>query len=182
MPKYLGEVITDYKNRSEGIRIKHRAGTNSVKIYDKYNVVLRVETTINNPRDFRVFRPLESHPDKMLAWQRLRQGIADLHRRAEISQASNERYLDFLADIDPSLPLGKLIEKISFPVIDNGKRFRALRASDPADLELFKAVTDGRFTINGFRNRDLQNMLFPKLPASQEEKRQRTGKVSRLIR
>ena len=78
--------------------------------------------------------------------------------------------------------MGKLIEKISAPVIENGKRFRALRASDPADLALFKAVTDGRFTINGFRNRDLQTMLFLKPPASEKEKRQRTGKVSRLIR
>ena len=182
MPKYRGEVITDYKKRAEGVRIKHRAGTNSVKIYDKFNIVLRVETTINNPRDFRVFRPLENHPDKILAWQKLRQGVADLHRRAEISQASNERYLDSLADIDPTLSLGKLIEKISYPVIDNGKRFRALRASDPADLALFKAVTDGRFIINGFRNRDLQSMLFLKPPASEKEKRQRTGKVSRLIR
>jgi len=182
MPNYLGEVITDYKNRSEGIRIKHRVGKNSVKVYDKFNIVLRVETTINNPRDFRVFRPLESHPDKMLAWQALRQGIADLHRRAEISQASNERYLDSLADIDPSLSMGRLLEKISSPVIENGKRFRALRASDPTDLALFKAVTDGRFLINGFRNRDLQTMLFQKPPASEKEKRQRTGRVSRLIR
>jgi hypothetical protein len=182
MPKYRGEVITDYKKRAEGVRIKHRVGTNSVKIYDKFNIVLRVETTINNPRDFRVFRPLENHPDKMLAWQKLRQGIADLHRRAEISQASNERYLDSLADIDPSSTLGSLLEKISSPVIDDGKRFRALRASDPADLALFKAVTDGRFIVNGFRNRDLQHLLFPKPPTSEKEKRQRTGRVSRLLR
>jgi hypothetical protein len=182
MPQYRGEVITDYKKRAEGIRIKHRAGTNSIKIYDKFNIVLRVETTINNPRDFRVYRPLENHPDKIFAWQALRQGIADLHRRVEISQNSNERYLDALADIDPSLPFGKLIEQISSPVIDNGRRFRAIRTSDPADLALFKAVTDARFNINGFRNRDLQQILFSTSPTSEKEKRSRTSRVSRLIR
>ncbi|MCI0616119.1 hypothetical protein L0244_24310 [bacterium] len=100
--RFQGEVMTDYKERLEGIRIKHRAGNNSVKIYDKFQIVLRVETTIYNPRDFRIFRPLENHPQKKLAWQKLRQGVADLHRRAEISQASNERYLDALAKIDSS--------------------------------------------------------------------------------
>jgi hypothetical protein len=96
---FQGKVMTDYKERVEGIRIKHRMGSNSVKIYDKFQIVLRVETTINNPRDFRVFRPIETDPKRNLAWQALRQGIADLHRRVQISQAANERYLDALAEI-----------------------------------------------------------------------------------
>ena len=179
---FQGEVMTDYKERVEGTRIKHRAGSNSVKIYDKFQIVLRVETTINHPRDFRVFRPVEKDPERKLAWQALRQGIADLHRRAKISQASNERYLDALAEIDSSVPLGQLLEQISSPVGQNGKRFRALRPSDPQDLALFKAVTDGRFTINGFRNRDIQQFLFPTAATSEKEKRRRSAKVTRLIR
>lgn len=182
MPKYQGEVSSDYKNRFEGVRIKHKAGTNSVKIYDKFKIVLRVETTINNPRDFRVFRPLENDPQKTLSWQRLRQGIADLHRRAEISQASNGRYLAALAQIDCSTPLDQLLKRISCPVVENGKRFRALRPSDPNDLALFKAVNDGRFTINGFRNRDLQELLFGLPSRSPKEKQQRSAKVTRLLR
>ncbi len=153
---FEGEVMTDYKERVEGVRIKHRAGTNSVKVYDKFQIVLRVETTINNPRDFRVFRPIEKDPERKLAWQALRQGVADLHRRVQISQASNERYLEALAEIDSSIPLGRLLEQISLPVRQDGKRFRALRPSDLQDIALFKAVTDGRFHINGFRNRDIQ--------------------------
>lgn len=180
--KFEGEVMTDYKKRIEGIRIKHRAGRNSVKVYDKFQIVLRVETTINNPRDFRVFRPVEKDPEKKLAWQRLRQGIADLYRRTEISQASNERYLDALAAVDSSVPLGQLLEQISVPVRDDGKRFRGLRPSDPDDTALFKAVTDGRFVINGFRNRDLQQLMFQQPPASEKEKRSRSAKISRLIR
>jgi hypothetical protein len=179
---FQGEVMSDYKERAEGIRIKHRVGSNSVKIYDKFQIVLRVETTINNPRDFRVFRPLENHPERKLAWQALRQGIADLHRRTQISQASNERYLDALAEIDSSIPLGRLIDLISLPVTVNGKRFRALRPSDPQDIALFKAVTDGRFAINGFRNRDIQQLLFERPPASDNEKRSRSARISRLIR
>jgi hypothetical protein len=182
LPHYRGEVISDYKQRLEGIRIKHRAGTNSVKIYDKFQIILRVETTINNPRDFRVFRPLENNPDKVLAWQRLRQGIADLHRRAQVSQACNSRYLDALAEIDTSTPLGQLLEQISSRITYNGKPFRGLRPSDPDDLLLFKSVNDGRFSINGFRNRDLQSLLYQKPFSSEKEKRSRSARVGRLIR
>lgn len=179
---FQGQIMTDYKERVEGIRIKHRVGNNSVKIYDKFQIVLRVETTINNPRDFRVFRPLENHPEKKLAWQALRQGIADLHRRTQISQASNERYLDALAQIDSAMPMGQLIEQISSPVRVDGKRFRALRPSDPEEIALFKAVTDGRFAINGFRNRDIQQLLFKRPAESEKEQRSRSNRISRLIR
>src|SRR5438477_569922 len=53
---FEGEIISDFKNRPEGIRIKHRAGVNSVKLYDKQGSVLRGETTINDPTAFKVFR------------------------------------------------------------------------------------------------------------------------------
>lgn len=182
LPHFKGEIVSDYKRRLEGIRIKHRAGSNSVKIYDKFQIVLRVETTINNPRDFRVYRPLENHPEKILAWQRLRQGIADLHRRAQVSQACNERYLDTLAEIDGSTPIALLIEQISVPLCVEGRRFRGLRPSDPKDVALFQAVTDGRFSINGFRNRDIQQLLFHSAPSTDHEQRSRSSRVSRLIR
>jgi hypothetical protein len=44
--------------------------------------------------------PREGDPHGQLAWRRLRRGIADLHRRAEVSRRATERYLDVLASID----------------------------------------------------------------------------------
>ncbi len=46
--RYQGEVISDYKVRPEGIRVKHQAFGNSIKVYDKGGSLLRIETTINN--------------------------------------------------------------------------------------------------------------------------------------
>jgi hypothetical protein len=55
------EVVSDQKVRSEGVRIKHRLGKNSIKLYDKayseWGAVLRPELTLNAPEQFRVFRP-----------------------------------------------------------------------------------------------------------------------------
>src|SRR3972149_6010736 len=92
--RFEGEVISDFKNRSEGVRVKHSVDGNSVKMYDKFGRVLRVETTIQDPSGFKVFRPKEGDPGGSCAWRSLRYGIADLHRRAEVCQAANERYLD----------------------------------------------------------------------------------------
>ena len=88
---YAAEVISDYKERREGIRVKHRAGANSVKMYDKRGKILRVETTLNDPKPFKAFRPLQGDPQGRCAWRPLRAGIADLPRRAQISRSSNNR-------------------------------------------------------------------------------------------
>ena len=69
---FQGEIVSDFKDRPEGVRIKHRAGKNSVKLYDKQGNVLRAETTINDPQDFKVFRPKEGEPDGPSEWRPLR--------------------------------------------------------------------------------------------------------------
>src|SRR3990172_2749245 len=86
---FQGEVVTDFKKRPEGVRIKHRVGKNSLKLYDKFGRVLRTEFTMNDAQDFKVFRPTEKNPKGKCKWRPMRHGIADLHRRAQVSQAAN---------------------------------------------------------------------------------------------
>lgn len=179
---FEGEIVSDFKDRPEEVRIKHRVGKNSVKLYDKLGRVLRAETTMNDPGDFKVFRPKENDPGGECRWQPLRHGIADLHRRAQISQAANERYLDALAAADTSIQLGELVRAICTPTTWNGKRIRALRPWSQEDSELFRAVTRGEFSVNGFRNRDLQALLFDDAPNSPKEKHRRNSRVTRLLR
>lgn len=85
------EITSCLKTRPEGTRVKHARNRNSLKMYDKQETVLRVETTINDPRDLKVLRPKEGEPAGRKQWRRLRKGVADMHRRAEVSQKSNER-------------------------------------------------------------------------------------------
>lgn len=176
------EVKTSFKDRAEGVRIKHWVGENSVKLYDKEGSVLRTETTINDPYGFKVFRAKEGEPQGELSYRPLRAGIADLHRRAQVSQASNDRYLEALAAVDPATPLGELMNPVVRPTSYGGKRVRGLRPWSPEDLALLKAVNRGEFSINGFRNRDLAPLLFEGDPASPEDKRRRSGRVSRQLR
>lgn len=179
---FRGEIVSDFKDRPEGVRIKHRVGLNSVKLYDKQGSVLRAETTLNDPHDFKVFRRKEGDTAGKREWLPLRKGIADLHRRAQVSQASNDRYLDALSAVDTATPLGKLAAAICRPTSWKAKRVRALRPWDADDLKLFQAISRGDFTVNGFRNRDLQALLYDRDPGAQDEKHRRSGRVTRLIR
>ena len=179
---FQGEIVSDFKNRPEGVRIKHRVGANSIKLYDKQGSVLRTETTLNDPSDFKVFRCKEGDGSGKCEWLPMRKGIADLHRRAQVSQASNERYLDALSSVDTATPIGDLVRDICRPTQWKGKRVRALRPWDAHDLELLDAVSQGGFTVNGFRNRDLQSLLYDRVTENHDEKRRRSGRVTRLIR
>jgi hypothetical protein len=111
----LAQVTSDYRRRPEGLRVKHAVNGNSVKMYDKQGSVLRVETTINDPRDMKVYRSAEGDSGGRNDWRRLRKGVVDLRRRAEISQACNGRYAQSLAALDTSTPLGELIAPICRP-------------------------------------------------------------------
>jgi hypothetical protein len=180
--RFAGEVTSDLKQRSEGIRLKHRVGGNSVKIYDKQATVLRVETTINEPDGFKVYRTAEGDDAGRPSWRPMRKGVADLARRTQVSQNINDRYLDALASIEDTTPLGELTGDLCRPTTWKGRRVRALHPWSPDDLELLRAVAHGEFVVNGFRNADLRALLYPREPRDPREQRRRAAAVTRKIR
>lgn len=74
--RFPGEIISDYGMRLEGLRVKHRVNGNSVKIYDKQGSVLRVETTLHQPRDLKIYRRVHGDSKSPLAWRRLVKGVS----------------------------------------------------------------------------------------------------------
>lgn len=155
------EITTDLRACvAEGIRIKHRLKNNSIKLYDKANN-LRPEVTINQPEDFCVYRAAEGDPEKKLKWLRLRRGLADLHRRADVCRAANLRYLSALAAVNERIPLAQEAATVCQPVRKEGRRYRALNPFNPGEAQLLSLVKRGEWTLNGFRNRDLRAILFP---------------------
>lgn len=180
------EVTSDLKRRQEGMRIKHRYGDNSVKLYDKaytpVGSVLRAELTMQRPEEFQVYRRPEDDPKRPLRWMPMRRGIADLHRRAEVSQQVNNRYLNALASTDDSTRLKELLGPLERPVITTGKRSRALHPFDDEDRLLLETISRGEFIINGFRNKDLQRLLYTTGVQSVEESRRRSAAISRKLR
>jgi hypothetical protein len=179
--RFQGEVVTNLARRPEGVRIKHTVNGNSVKMYDKQGSVLRIETTINCPRDMMAFRRPEGQPDAAPRWLRLRKGVADLRRRTEISQRANERFLERLATPETTAPLKDLVDPLTKAVVCNGRRYRGLNLLAGPDSELLAAVAAGEGLLNGFRNRDVAARLFGARPCDPQEARRQTTKVSRLL-
>lgn len=178
---FRGEVTSSYKGRPEGVRIRHTVQGNSVKAYDKQTRVLRIETTINRERGFTVYRPREGDEDGKLAWRPLRRGIADLHRRAQVSQAANDRYANALATVEIKRSLGESAKGICSPITWKGQRHRALQPFSPEDHALFSALASGEFTVNGLRNRDLLAKLHPGRHGI-DQRRRLSARMTRKLR
>lgn len=183
---FNGTAETDCRQRTEGVQLKHWLNGNSLKLYDKGSV-LRVETTINQPGDFRVYRPKEGEPDGPKDWRPLRDGVADLHRRAEVSQKANERYLEALAAVKHETPVRELAEPLCRPATrpgvsgTGGRRVRALNPLAAEDAALLAAVSRPEFLQNGLRNRDVRRLLFPEPTTDPAEQKRRSSAVTRQL-
>jgi hypothetical protein len=184
---YQGEVLSDLSHRVDGLRIKHRAGSNWVKMYDKAGGrVLRVETTINDPSEFKVYRAKEGDESGSKEWRQLRAGVADVHRRAQVSAASNDRYLEGLAAATGSTQsLAEVTAKLSSRVREAGggdRRVRGLNLLSDEDAELLALVGRPQFGVSGLRNRDLVAGLYPKATSDAAEQKRRSARATRLLR
>lgn len=177
--KFAGEVLTDLPRRPEGLRVKHRVGRNSLKMYDKFGRGLRVETTINACEDFQVYRPPQNQAGAKPEWRALRRSVADLGRRAQISRAANERYLLSLAAVEEKTPLKKLTAPLCRAKVRAGRRHRAINPWSPQDGALLEAINRGEWNIRGMRNRDLRKILYGK--GTPEQERRWSARVSRQL-
>ena len=156
--KFNGEILTELWRREEGTRVKYQVNTNSAKMYDKHGN-LRLETTLNNVREFKTYRTAEGDENGEKRWLKMRKGVADLKARAQLSQEINDRHASFLAAAVDTEPLGKLVGKMCAPVQWRGRRARGLNPLAAADVKLLEIVSRGDFLIQGFRNRDIREAL-----------------------
>ena len=180
--RFAGEVSTRLLKRAEGVRIKHWVEENSIKMYDKQGCVLRIETTINNVRRFKVRRMTVRKGVRGMNWIPMRKGLADLGRRVDVSRAANERYLEALAVVDVPAPAAALLDAVSRRVVKDARSYRALRPVSREDAKLFQAVLDGRFLLQGFRNRHLRERLAPDPPPDSGEAVRLSARITRLLR
>ena len=152
---FQGEVLTDFKKRWQGARIKHRLKGNWIKMYDKHGCVLRIETVINQPYEFRVRRQGTRHGQVVTGWFPMSKGVANAYRYAEVARAANLRYLEALSAVDDPSAAYRLLDQLCEPVTRHQKRFRALNPLRQSEVNLFASVLRGEHFIHGFRNRDV---------------------------
>ena len=171
--KYQGEIGNNYHIRIEGSRIKHSMGKSSIKMYDKFSKILRIETTTNDVTFFKHYREVE-HRDgsKTKKVAPLKKNIYSISYLTELLKASNRRYIEFISAIENKNAGRKRLEKISRSKTENGRNYKGFNFFDQFDLSILLTVLKGQFNISGFRNSDIRKIL-PSL---------NSGKVSRLFR
>jgi hypothetical protein len=179
--QFRGEVLTDYKKRQPGARVKHRIKANWIKMYDKFGCVLRIETVINDPYEFKVRRTGKRQGKEVVGWFPLIKGVAYLYRYVEIAHATNTRYIEALAVVDDPGPAQDELIAFARPVRPKtGKSHRGFNPFSPDDIRLFTLLMRGEFLLMGLRNKDLRLVLYPNA-TSRHEARRNSARVSRQL-
>lgn len=176
-----GSLRTTILKLEEGCRVRHWYGTNSVKMYNEHNV-LRFESTVNDPGAFRSHRRKQgAGPNAPRQLRPLRKGVADTTLRARVSQGINDRFADHVATFRSSQPFQAVLETVTQR---KRKRGRSIRALEPTakDLDLLRAIADPRFTIRGFCNKDLRQLLASTDRYAGKTDKQCSGMTTRSIR
>jgi hypothetical protein len=175
-------VLTDCKkDRWPGARIKHRVKNNWLKLYDKFGQVLRIETVINNPRALKARRRVQRKGRSPMDWCPRNKGVANFYHDHDVAHAANERYLNALAVVDRPQASAKIRDRVHKPARLGPRRRRGLKLLRVEEQKLFRAVLRGEPPVNGFRNRDIQAVLFPARVTGVPEQRRRTAHVSRWL-
>jgi hypothetical protein len=158
--KYEGEIGNQYHVRLEGSRIKHSMGKASIKMYDKFGQVLRIETTVNNVSFFKHYREV-IHRDGSSSQKEasMKKNIYSLKPLREILASANHRYLEFLSVIDDHSIGHKKLEKVTEPKTVENRKYKGINFFSKADSKLMLILNKGEFNIYGFRNKDIEKYI-----------------------
>ena len=158
--RYRDELGNNFHTRVEGTCIKHHMGPASIKLYDKYGLVLRIETTVNDIRFFRHHRTVE-HRDgtKETKVAPMQKTIYSLPPLRELLLAANRRYLDFLSGLDDPSAGVRDTERLSGPVKKDGRTYRGFNLFNREDLDAILALVRGEGVISGITNRMMRRVL-----------------------
>jgi hypothetical protein len=179
---YQQEMGNRYNVRLEGCRIKHSMEKCSIKMYDKFQKILRIETTINDVSFFQHYRMVE-HRDGTTTqkYASIKKNIYSLKPLKKNLRASNKRYLEFISAFKLNTNGREKLKNISQPKTDKNRNFKGFNFFDKDDLKLLLIITKGEFLINGFRNKNLRSFYNDK-SSSQISRMLKRLRLHQLIR
>jgi hypothetical protein len=160
--RFDGDVQTEVKtDRLLGTRLKHRMTRNWLKMYNKFGQILRVETVINRPQEFSVFRT-RRHRDGSTSqgYFPMNKDTGSLILYQEQALACNRRYLDALAVVEDPTPAYQQLRQLTEPKVVAQRSYAGFNPARREDVRLFQAILDGDHIARGFRNKDIRAALY----------------------
>jgi hypothetical protein len=159
-PNLAQEIGNQFSTRIEGTCIKHRFGKSSIKMYDKFGIILRIETTTNDVSSFKHYRKVEHlKGPSSTGFAPMKKTIYSLGDLAGILFACNRRYLAYLSALDDFSAGVKLLDRVTRPRKLDGKTVKGVDFFNPAERTLLGALQNPKFNIAGIRRADISPLL-----------------------
>jgi hypothetical protein len=166
-PQLAQEIGSQFATRIEGTCVKHRFGKSSIKIYDKFGLVLRIETTTNDVSAFKHYRKVEHQQGPAsYALAPVKKNIYSLTALAHILLGCNRRYLEYLSSLDDFSAGIRVLDRLTHPRPVNGRTLKGLNFFSRAEGTLLAALQRPAFNIAGLRRADLRPFLAQCSPAT----------------
>ncbi len=159
--KFDGDGGSRYNVLIEGTRLKHSLGHSSIKLYDKFSHILRIETTTNDVSFFKHHRKVE-HRDGSSSMKNapVKKTIHSLGAVRELLYAANWRYLLFISRLEDDSSGRKELNKVVRKVEDAGGRsYRGINFFLKEDVEVILAVLRPEHLVSGLSARMLRRIL-----------------------
>ena len=83
--------------------------------------------------------------------------------------------------VENPAPAYRQVEKITEPVVKNGRSYAGFNPANRSDVKLFEAVLDGNHVVRGFRNAEIREALNGPTVDPLERRRQ-SAAVGRLLK
>jgi hypothetical protein len=153
---------------------------NWLKMYDKLGVLLRVETVINQPGEFKIFRECR-HRDgtASMGWFAMCKGVGNLLHYQSQARACNERYLAALSAIESPTPSSDDRKALTERRRRKGRSYAGFNPAREDEAKVFAAVLAGDHIAQGFRNRDVRTALSA---GACDPQHRRSAAVGRLLK
>jgi len=155
-PQLAQEIGNQLSTRIEGTCIKHRFGKCAIKMYDKFGIILRLETTVNDVTFFKHHRKVEHrHGPPTWALAPVKKTIYSLIDLGDILFACNRRYLAHLSALDDITAGIKALDRLTRPRCRNGKTIKGINFFNPLENALLRALQNPKVNIAGIRRANL---------------------------
>ena len=162
---FEGEAGSRLGRRILGTRIKHQMGEISVKIYDKFGKILRIEVTSNDVSQLKVFRDVQKRDGSIVGQVApVKKSIYSLFALISIFKNACNRYLEFISSFDDPTDGLKKLDRVTETVTEKDKNYKGFNFFSKEDEKILLAVADGKFTLKGITNKTLRSLLPDKKP------------------
>lgn len=142
-------------------------------MYDKFGLILRIETTVNDVSFFQHYREVHHrNGERETKWGKMRKSIYSLAPLQELLAAANRRYLEFISQIETPEVGIKLLNSLTTSKTVRNHSYKGFNLLAEEDASLLRLLVRGEFTISGLTSIALRKLMPEKA----------AGQISRMLK